>query len=132
MFARPLAARHQGSGRGRTRKPVAPLPVGSHIVDVIIDPHASLRDRVFESVLHGAGDSDPALRTAAADRSGIPADLQALVDKIHQHAHKVSDDDIARVQTKYGDDQMFEIIVSAALGASRKRLLAGLAALDEA
>jgi hypothetical protein len=44
----------------------------------------------------------------------------------------VTDDDIARVQSKYGDDQLFEIIVSAALGASRNRLLAGLTALEHA
>jgi hypothetical protein len=44
----------------------------------------------------------------------------------------VTDEDIASAQTKYGDDKVFEIVVSAALGASRKRLLAGLRALDEA
>ncbi len=99
---------------------------------MIADPHASLRDRVLDSVLQGAGESDPAIRQAAADGSGVPADLQALVDKIHRHAYKVTDDDIARAQAKYGDDQMFEIVVSAALGASRNRLLAGLEALNEA
>jgi alkylhydroperoxidase family enzyme len=54
------------------------------------------------------------------------------VDKIHRHAYRVTDEDIASLQAKYGDDQMFEIVVSAALGASRQRLLAGLEALDEA
>jgi hypothetical protein len=61
----------------------------------------------------------------------MPADLQSLVDKIHRHAYKVTDEDMARVQAKYGDDQMFEIVVSAALGASAQRLLAGLDALGE-
>jgi alkylhydroperoxidase family enzyme len=99
---------------------------------VITDPYASLRDRVLQEVLNGAGESDPAIRSAAAEGSGVPADLHALVDKIHRHAYKVTDDDIAQLQPKYGDDQMFEIVVSAALGASRNRLLAGLEALDEA
>jgi hypothetical protein len=36
------------------------------------------------------------------------------------------------LQAKYSDDELFEIIVSAALGASERRLLAGLEALDEA
>ena len=44
----------------------------------------------------------------------------------------MTDDDVARAQAVYGDDKLFEIIVSAALGASRKRLLAGLAALADA
>jgi alkylhydroperoxidase family enzyme len=96
------------------------------------DPHASLRDRVLKSVLDGPGESDSALRQAAADGTGVPADLQSLVDKIHRHAYKVTDEDIARAQAKYGDDKMFEIVVSAALGASRNRLFAGLKALDKA
>jgi hypothetical protein len=96
------------------------------------DPHAILRDRVLESVLLGPGESDPAIRQAAAEGKGAPSDLKPLVDKIHRHAYKVTDEDIASAQTKYGDDKVFEIVVSAALGASRKRLLAGLRALDEA
>jgi hypothetical protein len=96
------------------------------------DPHANLRDRVLQSVLRGPGESDPAIRQAAAEGRGVPSDLQPLVDKIHRHAYKVTDEDIASAQKKYGDDKVFEIVVSAALGASRKRLLAGLRALDEA
>lgn len=95
------------------------------------DPHAELRDRVLESVLQGVGETDPAIRNAAAEGTGLPADLQPLIDKVHAHAHKVTDRDVAQLQATYGDDRMFEIIVSAALGASRKRLLAGLNALNE-
>jgi hypothetical protein len=60
----------------------------------------------------------------------VPADLQALVDKIQRNAYKVTDDDIAKAATKYGDDKMFEVIVSAALGAAEKRLRIGLGVLD--
>lgn len=96
------------------------------------DPHALLRDKVLDSVLRGAGQSDSAIRTAAADDRAVPADLKLLVDKIHDHAYKVTDEDVAQLQAKYSDDQLFEVVVSAALGASRRRLLAGLEALDEA
>ena len=96
------------------------------------DPYASLRDRVLDGVLYGPGESDPAIRQAAAEGRGVPADLQALVDKIHNHAYKVTDQEMAHLQAKYGDDRLFEIVVSAALGASRERLLAGLNALGEA
>ena len=96
------------------------------------DPHASVRDRVLESVLLGPGESDSAIRQAAAEGGGVPSDLQPLIDKIHRHAYKVTDEDMANAQARYGDDKMFEIVVSASLGASRKRLLAGLKALDEA
>jgi alkylhydroperoxidase family enzyme len=96
------------------------------------DPHAALRDRVLDSVLRGPGESDPHIRAAAAEGSGVPAELQLLIEKIHRHAYKVTDEDIARLQTKYTDDQLFEIVVSAAVGASRQRLSAGLQALEEA
>jgi hypothetical protein len=99
---------------------------------MVSDPHAELRDRVFQSVLDGPGESDPTIRHAATEGSGVPAELQSLIDKVHAHAYKVTDEDVARVQATYGDDRMFEIIVSAALGASLKRLLAGLNALDKA
>ena len=95
------------------------------------DPHATLRDQVLRRVLEGPGEAEPALRRAAAEGKGLPSDLQELVDKIHMHAYTVTDDDLVRLQPKYGDDQLFEIIVSAALGASQKRLFAGLEALRE-
>lgn len=96
------------------------------------DPHARIFDSLFRQVLDGPGESSPEVRRAAARNLSVPPDLQPFVDKIHKHAYKVTDEDVARLQTAYGDDQVFEIIVSAALGASRKRLMAGLAALEDA
>ena len=98
----------------------------------MIDRHAEVRDKVLAQVLQGPGDSDPALRQAAADNASLSGELRELIAKVHAHAYKVTDADIARLQPAYGDDQLFEIIVSAALGASRKRLMAGLDALAKA
>ncbi len=96
------------------------------------NPHAALCDKVLHTVLDGPGATDPSLRHAAADGRAVPADIQPLVDKIERGAYRVTDDDIAALQARYGDDRSFEIIVSAALGASRRRLQAGLSALEEA
>ena len=96
------------------------------------DPHAALRDRVLDSVLRGPGYAETGLRQAVAQGSDVPNDLRTLIDKIHRHAYKVTDEDIASAQARYGDDRMFEIIVSAALGAANERLRAGLKALSEA
>jgi hypothetical protein len=96
------------------------------------DPHAALREQVLQTVIQGEGESDPPIRHAAAEGIGVPADLETLVAKIHNHAYRITDEDITRVQAEYGDDALFEIVVSAALGASRNRLLAGLQALEEA
>ena len=96
------------------------------------DPYAELRDAVLDSVIRGPGQSEPAVRAAAAAGKGVPADLQTLIDKIQRNAYKVTDEDIEKVAQKYGDDKMFEIIVSTALGAAEKRLRIGLAVLDKA
>ena len=98
----------------------------------IPDPHAALRDRVLQLVLDGPGESDPALRRAAAENVAVPIELVSLVEKIHAHAYQVTDEDVARLQATYSEDQLFEIVVSAALGASRQRLDAGLQALRDA
>lgn len=98
----------------------------------IDDPHAPLRDKALRAVLDGPGETDPSLRYAAAEGAGVPEDLSSLVEKIHRHAYRVTDEEIDALQAKYGDDRMFEIIVSAAIGASRNRLMAGLRALEEA
>ena len=96
------------------------------------DPHASSRHRVLDRVLKGPAETDASLRHAAALGKGAPGDLQTLIDKIHRHAYKVTDADIAAAQGKYGDDKVFEIVVSAALGAANQRLEAGLKALGDA
>lgn len=84
-------------------------------------------------MLHGPGKTEATLRQAAATRSKeLPAELAALVDKVHQHAYQVTDEDIAALKSRYSDDQLFEIVVSAALGAARARLLAGWRALEDA
>jgi hypothetical protein len=96
------------------------------------DPHASLRDSALKSVLDGPAHSDASLRNAAARNADLPNDLQYLVAKVHAHAYRVTDDDVARAQKVYGDDRLFELIVSAAMGASKRRLDAGLEALEDA
>jgi hypothetical protein len=96
------------------------------------DPHAALRHAALSSVLDGPAHTDAELRNAAARNSGLPADLQYLVAKVHAHAYRVTNEDVARAQKVYGDDKLFEVIVSAAMGASRQRLEAGLAALENA
>jgi hypothetical protein len=103
-----------------------------HIPAMMHDPHAPLRDAVLDSVLNGPGKSDPALRRAAAAGSVDAVDLHGLVEKVHAHAYRVTDADVAEARAVRGDDQLFELIVSAALGASKRRLDAGLDALERA
>lgn len=96
------------------------------------DPHAGLREQALTSILDGPAHSSSEIRHAAASNRELPADLAALIGKVHAHAYRVTDEDVAKAQREYGDDKLFEIIVSAAVGASRQRLEAGLKALEDA
>ncbi|HET9425322.1 MAG TPA: hypothetical protein VFO55_08130 [Gemmatimonadaceae bacterium] len=96
------------------------------------DPHAGLRDRALASVLDGPAQTESALRHAVARNEAVPPDLARLVAKVHAHAYRVTDEDVAAPKFKYGEDRMFELIVSAAMGASKLRLDAGLKALEDA
>lgn len=98
--------------------------------------------RLVEGVLGGEGETYPALRRAVEHRAGalsgrgntmqgeVPEILQVYVDKIALHAYKVTDEDIkALQQAGYSEDAIFEITLSAALGAGMARLERGHEAL---
>jgi hypothetical protein len=96
------------------------------------DPHEAGRRLIEDAVLRGPGHVDARLREAVAARRDVPDDLRALVDKVALHAYKVTDEDFAALKGRYTDDELFEIVVSAALGTAQERLRAGLRALQQA
>jgi hypothetical protein len=60
----------------------------------------------------------------------IPPELETYVRKVTLYAYKVTNEDIASLkELGYTEDDLFEITISAALGAGRTRLECGLAAL---
>ena len=88
---------------------------------------------VVAVALEGPGQLDAQLRRAAFEQGELPEPLASLVKKIHRNAWKVTDDDVAGARAAgWTQDQLFELIVCAALGASHQRLAAGLRALDRA
>lgn len=90
--------------------------------------------RLTDAVLESPGETKPDLRRAIAARrmSEVPADLRSYVEKVSQHAYKVTDDDIAALQRAgYTEDQIFEVTTAAAVGAALDRMKRGLSALHE-
>jgi hypothetical protein len=100
--------------------------------------------RVREAVLVGPGLTQADLRQAieerAAAKSGrirasgetapIPADLSEFVDRVARTAWQVTDEEVAALlEAGYTEDEVFEVTVSAAMGAACGRLERGLAAL---
>jgi alkylhydroperoxidase family enzyme len=97
-----------------------------------MDERDAIRRELEASVLDGEGQTPAALRRAAAGRGGeVPEELRALVEKIRRHAYRVTDEDVAALKARYSDDQLFELVAAAAVGAAFARLDRALALLGE-
>ena len=95
------------------------------------DRYAEFRNATASALLRGAGATPSELRQAiAAGRA--PAELVSLVEKIRSRVWSVTDLDINALRELYSEEQLFEIIVSAAFGAADERLQAALRALEGA
>ena len=93
-------------------------------------PLTALRRAAHDAVVAGPGHVDGSLRRLIA--AGQPtAELADLVRKIREHAYRVTDADIDALRARYDDDQIFEIIVSAAVGAATHRLERAMAAIED-
>jgi hypothetical protein len=67
-----------------------------------------------------------------ADNSQIPTDLVPYLDKVSLYAYKVLDRNVdALKDNNYNEDEIFELTISAALGAGLARLNHGLTLLNE-
>jgi alkylhydroperoxidase family enzyme len=59
--------------------------------------------------------------------------MSRLVEKVARHAFKVTDDDIAAVRMAgFSEDQIFELVVCAAIGQATRQYETALAALEAA
>jgi len=88
---------------------------------------------VVARILQGDGRASHAQRRAAFDNAGLAEPLAMLIDKVAKHAYKVTDDDIAAAKTSgLSEDQIFEIVVCAAIGQATRQYDRALAALEAA
>jgi hypothetical protein len=93
----------------------------------ITQAHKALVARILE----GEGSASHAQRHAAFDNAGLAWPLRTLIDKVAKHAHKITDEDIAAARaSSLSEDQIFEIVVCAAVGQATRQYDAALAALE--
>lgn len=91
------------------------------------------RKALVTRVLDGDGKAPRPQRRAAFDNAGLTGPVATLVDKVAQRAHRVTDDDIAAVRASgLTEDEIYELVVCAAVGEATRQLDAGLAALAAA
>ncbi len=94
--------------------------------------HARVRAEFVHHILNSDAESGGAQRRAAARGEGLPEHLEQLVDKIHRNSYKVVDEDIDAALAECSEDEIFEIILAASIGAAEQRVAAGLKAAEEA
>lgn len=104
--------------------------------------YAGHAQALIDGVLNSPGESTPKLRQAVEARSAslsgrasqpaedVPPMLERYVTKVALHAYKITDEDIDALRAAgYSEETIFELTVSAALGAGMARLERGMAAL---
>jgi alkylhydroperoxidase family enzyme len=104
--------------------------------------YTALSEHLIDAVLNSPGETDSTLRHAIEEQSAqlslrssqpvelIPPALIAYVKKVALSAYKITDEDIQALhRAGYTEDAIFEITLSAALGAGMTRLQRGLAAM---
>ncbi|MCV7222594.1 carboxymuconolactone decarboxylase family protein [Mycolicibacterium elephantis] len=95
----------------------------------ITESHRALIARV----LGGAGRAPSALRRAAFDNAGLTEPLHTLVDKVAYRARQVTDEDVAAARAAgLSEDQIFEVVVCAAVGQATRQYESAMAALAAA
>ena len=88
---------------------------------------------LLSRILEGDGTASPSERRAAFNNSGVAVPLGTLVDKVAKHAYRVTDEDITAAKVSgLSEDQVFEIVVCAAVGQAIRQYETALAALKDA
>ena len=90
------------------------------------------RKTLLSRILEGVGKASASERRAAFNNCGLAGPPGALVDKVARHAYRVTDEDInaARKSGCLSEDQIFEIVVCAAIGQASRQYDVAFAALE--
>jgi len=94
---------------------------------------ASLHASLVARVLNGEGQASRETRSAAFNNKGLPDPIGSFVDKVAHSAGRVTDADIGTLRdVGLSEDQIYEIVVCAALGQATRQYENALAALSAA
>lgn len=97
------------------------------------DRKRAVHDALVDRVLHGDGRASAELRARAFRNEGLSPPLDALIGKVADSPAQVTDADLAAAKASgCTEDELFELVVCAAVGRSSRMYEAGLAALAEA
>jgi hypothetical protein len=88
------------------------------------------RTALVARILEREGHASRAQRRAAFNNTGLAEPVSTLIDKVAKWSHKVTDEDIAAAKAaSLSEDQIFELVVCAAIGQAGRQYDIALAAL---
>jgi hypothetical protein len=97
------------------------------LVTRVLESSASAPAELRRSAFDNAGLDD------GLDDAGLDEPMRTLVSKVVARSYAVTDEDVAAVaDAGLSENQIFEIVVCAAIGAADRQYAGGLAALTEA
>jgi hypothetical protein len=74
---------------------------------------------LYTQVVSGDASLSTDVRLAIATQGAVPEEFQVLVEKVHNHAYKVTDQNVEEVlQAGYHQEDVFELVISGAVGAA--------------
>ena len=93
----------------------------------------SLHSALVSRILEGEGQASPEIRRAAFDNEGLSEPMRTFVDKVAHNARMVTGADIGTLRKAgMSEDQIYEIVVCAAIGQATRQYQNALAALSAA
>jgi alkylhydroperoxidase/carboxymuconolactone decarboxylase family protein YurZ len=97
------------------------------------DKKRAAQKAVVVRVLEGRGRAPRAQRRAAFDNAGLDEPLRTLIGKVAERPTQITDEDIAAVKAAgLTEDEIFELVVCAAVGQSTRQYETALGALADA
>lgn len=97
------------------------------------DQKRSIHQLLVSRILHGSGRAPVDQRARAFANAELPEPLRLFLDKVATKSAQVTDADFAAAtEAGFTDDQLFELVICAAVGQSTRQYEGGLAALAEA
>jgi hypothetical protein len=97
------------------------------------DSKRSIHHQLVDRILHGPGQAPADQRARAFDNANLPDPLRSLLGKVATKSAQATDADFATAtEAGFTDDQLFELVICAAVGQSTRQYETGLAALAEA
>jgi hypothetical protein len=97
------------------------------------DEKRSIHFLLVNRILQGPGQAPADQRARAFDGAKLPEPLRPLLDKVATRSAEVTDADFdCATKAGFTDDQLFELVICAAVGQSTRQYQTGLAALAEA